>query len=188
MTLPPEKWSLSSILVRSRSGPFGLQLMYVLNNRNEASAVNPASVMREFFNTFLKPATAAWGAVAYLVNLVAIVAILVSIYNSVAARLRDIAILRALGATRARILAVICLEAGLIGLAGGVLGLLLGHALGAAASGYLDRTIGETIRWWIVSPGELLYLLVVTLVALLAGLVPALKAYRVPVAANLVGP
>ena len=34
---------------------------------------------------------------------------------SVSARLRDIAILRALGATRGKILAVICLEAGLIG-------------------------------------------------------------------------
>jgi ABC-type antimicrobial peptide transport system permease subunit len=36
-------------------------------------------------------------------------------------------------------------------------------------------------------PVELLYLAVVILVSLLAGLVPALKAYKTPVAENLVG-
>ncbi len=186
LKMPEDQWALSAILVRSRSPFFAQQMMYVINNRPEAAAVNPASVMREFFQTFLQPTTQAWGAVAYLVNFVAIVAILVSIYNSVSARMRDIAILRALGATRARILTTICLEAGLIGLLGALLGIVLGHALGALASNYLQQTIGESLRWWVVAPEEWLYLLGVTAVAVLAGLVPAFKAYRSPVADNLV--
>ncbi|HRK29627.1 MAG TPA: ABC transporter permease [Tepidisphaeraceae bacterium] len=185
--LPESDWALSAVLVKSRSPFFASQMMYVMNNGQQAAAVNPASVMREFFNTFLQPTTRAWGAVAYLVNAVAIVAILVSIYNSVAARIREIAILRALGATRRRVMLTICLEAGLIGLAGGVLGIAAGHLLGALVSGYFQQTIGEGIRWWIVSREEWLYLLSVTVVSMLAGLVPAMKAYRTPVADNLAG-
>lgn len=187
INLPEKDLALSAVLVKTRgSAHAAFQLMYAINNGNTAAAVNPASVMREFFNTFLKPTTAAWGAVAYLVNLVAIVAILVSIYNSVSARMREVAILRALGATRRRILSIICLEAGLIGLVGALLGLAIGHGLGFVASGYLERSIGETLRWWIISPMEWWYVGGVALVAVLAGLVPALKAYRTSVAENLV--
>ena len=60
-----------------------------------------------------------------------------TIYNSVAARRREIAILRALGATRARILALICFEASLIGVLGGISGFIVGHLLSAIGSVYL---------------------------------------------------
>lgn len=161
-------------------------MMYLVNNRPEAAAVNPAGVMREFFSNFLDPSARAWAAVATLVNVVAIVAILVSIYNSIAGRIREIAILRALGSTRARILTLICLEAGLIGFVGGGIGLLAGHGLAALASTYIEQSIGESLRWWVFDRWELLYWLAVTVTCVIAGLVPALKAYRVPVATNLV--
>ena len=46
--------------------------------------------------------------------------------------------------------------------------------------------MGEGIRWDVVSVDELYYLVAVIIIAVLAGLVPALKAYRTPVATNLV--
>jgi putative ABC transport system permease protein len=184
--LPKEQWEVSAILIRTRS-PFAAQsLMYNINNGPDAVAVNPASEMRTFFNTLFAPIARLLLLVSYLVTIVAAVAILVSIYNSVSARMREIAILRALGATRRRILAIICVEAGLVGLLGAVAGLLLGHLLGAAGSMYTERVIGESINWMRVGWQEWLYLLIVTVVAVLAGLVPALKAYRTPVATNLV--
>jgi putative ABC transport system permease protein len=184
--LPKEKWMISAILVQSR-GPFlASSLMYAINNGPDAMAVNPATVMREFFSNFLEPGTKLWLLVAILVTLVASVSILVSIYNSIVARLREIAILRALGATRKRILAQICLEAGLIGATGAVVGLVLGHLLAAAGSTYMRRLMGEGLNWTRIGPEEALYLVAVTVIAVLAGLVPALKAYRTPVATNLV--
>ena len=186
LDLPKEQWQVSAVLVRSRGAFPASQLMYQINNGNEAMAVNPASVMREFFRNFLEPSTNVWLLVALLVTVVAAVSILVSIYNSVTARLREIAILRALGATRTRILTIICLEAGLIGLLGGILGLICGHLLGAAGSAYMQRLMGEGINWLAVGREETLYLGAVVVIAVLAGLVPALKAYRTPVATNLV--
>ncbi len=186
LKLPKSEWMLSAILVKSRSGFAAQSLMWDINNQNLAAAVNPASTMREFFNVFLSPSSKMLQVVAYLVTVVAGVGICVSIYNSISARMKEIAILRALGATRTRILTLICLEAGLIGLFGGIIGLLTGHALGAAGSVYVQRLVGEGINWTRVGVDEWLYLAAVVVVAVLAGLVPALKAYRTPVATNLV--
>ncbi|HYO10155.1 MAG TPA: ABC transporter permease [Tepidisphaeraceae bacterium] len=187
LDVPKSDWVVSAILVKSR-GTIGLMRImhhYKVVDPN-AVAVSPAEVMRQFFDTFLKTGTLLLLLISVLVIIVASVGVLVSIYNSVSARVREIAILRALGATRARILAIICLEAGLIGLAGGLLGVIFGHLLAAGGSLYMSRFLGQSLRWFSFDRFELLTLLGVTVIAVLAGLVPALKAYRVPVATNLV--
>jgi putative ABC transport system permease protein len=205
LNLPKEEWLLSAVLVDVRSAPLAFSLMYAVNNSNKASASNPAQTMRSFFDTFLTPSSQVLLAVAGLVSVVAAVGILVAIYNSVSARTREIAILRALGATRARVLSIICLEAGLIGVIGTVFGVLAGLLLVTFASGWVPANLGQiqAFRWesvysvdlfgWastafqgrIRVPVELLYLAGVVVLSVLAGLVPALKAYRVPVATNL---
>ena len=73
-----------------------------------------------------------------------------------------------------------------VGIAGGVLGLLLGHAMAFVASVYFNRYVGEGIHWHRVGLVEWVYLGGVVVVALLAGLIPAAKAYQTPVATNLV--
>jgi putative ABC transport system permease protein len=184
--LPKEEWALSAILVESRGGFQAQQLLYnfkVIDDR--ATAVNPASVMHEFFSTFLDSSAKVLLLIACLVTVVAAASIMTTIYNAISARRREIAILRALGATRVRVVAMICLEAGALGLLGGVLGFFVGHAGSAAGSAYLRQTIGEGINWRSVGVEELIYLIAVVAIAILAGLVPALKAYRTPVAANL---
>jgi hypothetical protein len=185
---PKSQWEISAVMVKSRGGVAADDLIFFVKNGGltDVQAVNPAGVMREFFNTFLSSSATVLLLIALLVSIVAAVGILVSIYNSVSARNREIAILRALGATRTRILALICAEAGLIGLAGGLLGLVAGHLLGAVASTYMTRALGQGFNWANVGTNELLYLVLVVVIALLAGLVPALKAYGTPVATNLV--
>jgi putative ABC transport system permease protein len=185
--LPQSEWEISAILVQSRGGFQAQRLMYhfkVVDPR--ATAINPASVMRQFFDTFLSGSTKILLLISALVTIVAAASIMTTIYNSVSARLREIAILRALGATRARILTIICTEAIVVGFVGGIIGLFAGHALSALGSAYLQRTLGEGINWTRVGVEEWWYLLAVVVLAFLAGLVPAMKAYRTPVATNLV--
>lgn len=185
--LPKDQWEISAILVKSESAATSFQLSFILRNLPEAIGVSPANVMETFFDTFMPKIAMLMLVISTLVTVVAAVSILVSIYNSVAARNREIAIMRALGATKGRILAAVCLEAGLIGLAGGVIGILMGHAFAWAGSIFLQRLLSTGLPWWHFASGELLYLPVVIAVSLLAGLVPALKAYKTPVAENLVG-
>ncbi len=186
LELPKDVWGLSGIMVKARSAPLAFGLMYIINNGQEASAVNPASVMRGFFENFLNNSAMILLVIAVLVSVVAGVGILVSIYNSVSARMKEIAILRALGATRTKILTLICVEAGLIGLFGGFLGLVVGHLAAAAGSVATEELLGQTINWLSIGKEEWLYLVAVVIVSVLAGLVPAMKAYRTPVATNLV--
>ncbi len=183
--LPQSEWGLSAVLVKTVGGQ-SQRLVFEVNNLPLAQAVNPAWEMRQFFDTFMRGSRLLLLSISALVTVVAAVGILVSIYNSVSARLREIAIIRALGATRLRVLGLICFEAGLIGVIGGVSGLIAGHALGGVGNLFFRRLVGESINYVAVGPEEIAYLAVVVVIAILAGLVPALKAYRTPVATNLV--
>jgi putative ABC transport system permease protein len=184
--LPQSAWQISAILVKTRAPYLHEALMYQFQVVNqEATAVNPASVMRDFFDTFLASSTEVLLIISRLVMVVAGVSILVSIYNSVSARMREIAIMRALGATRLRILTLICAEAALVGLFGSLLGLLFGHLTGAIESFYFNQRIGQSIEWYHVSTTEFYSVLLAVGIAALAGLVPAVKAYSSPVAVNL---
>jgi putative ABC transport system permease protein len=186
LDLPKDVWGLSGIMIKARSG-YGVEMIrYIVNNGQEAAAVNPATEMRNFFAIFLKPSTALLLVITILVTVVAAVGILVSIYNSVSARLREIAILRALGATRFKVLGLICLEAGLVGLIGGAAGLVFGHLMAFGVSAGMEAYLGEGIKWYLVTGVEWVYLAAVVALAALAGLVPAMKAYKTSVAANLV--
>ena len=189
LKIPPEKWQISGVFVKSRGGVTASSLLYHINNGGiaDAVAVNPAETMRSFFDTFLGPSSQVLLTISMLVSVLAGVSILVSIYNSVSARNKEIAILRALGATKTKVLLLICLEAGLIGVVGAVAGWVGGHIIGMLASVQLERRFGQGFRWWSVDAQELTYLAAVVVIAVLAGLVPALKAYRTPVATNLVG-
>ena len=188
LQLPVADREVSAILVHSRGegGFSGQALVYDLNLQPDVMAVNPASVMREFFSTFLDSSAKVLLLIAILVTIVAAASIMTTIYNSVSARRKEIAILRALGATRRRILSLICIEAALVGLFGGLLGFVAGHLLGAGGSIFMDRLVGEGFNWMRAGTEEWIYLVAVVVVAVLAGLVPGLKAYRTPVATNLV--
>ena len=178
---------VSAILVKARSGFSALNLKYALNLKPDVMAVVPAEIMRSFLENFIKGPTLLLLVIAVLVIVVAAVGVLTTIYNSVSARTHEIAVLRALGATRDRILLLITLEATLVGAIGAALGLLLGHGLAAAGSVAMLRTFGEGINWLAVGVPEVLCLAGVVALSFVAGLVPALKAYRTPVATNLAG-
>ncbi len=123
--------------------------------------------------------------VAYLVALVATGSVLVSIYNSMKERRRDIAILRALGARRRTIFSAIVLEAAAIAAIGMVFAFGVHAAILTAVAAVVRSETGV-----VLNPFELHAVMVwaplgMIGLAALAGLVPAWKAYRTPVAENL---
>ncbi len=101
---------------------------------------------------------------------------------SIAERTREIGIKRAIGGSRARIVRELVVEAGLIGLIGGMLGLVLG-ALVVIAANEMGRSSGTIL--FELTPGTAVSAVVfATLLGALAGFFPALHAARLdPVAA-----
>ena len=122
---------------------------------------------------------------AVIVMLVAIGSVLASVYASMSARQRDIAILRALGAKRSTIFKAVIFESTAIGALGAVGGLAVHVVLMCVASAVIREQTGVAIP--VLAWGGILPWSTLGMVALgaLGGLVPAAKAYGVPVAETL---
>ncbi len=123
--------------------------------------------------------------VAYLVAFVAAGSVLASIYASMSARRRDLAILRALGARRHTIFTAVVAEAAVIGALGALVGFVVYGALLTGVARIIRSQTGVAIDVFAVHP--VLWIAPLAMVALcaLGGIIPALKAYRVPVAETL---
>jgi putative ABC transport system permease protein len=105
---------------------------------------------------------------------------------TVAQRLRELATLRTLGASRRQVLGSVVLESGVVGLIGSLVGLFLGLAIAVGLRALLQATGFELPGGGIVFSGRtiLISLAAGTLIALLASLRPAFRATRIePIAA-----
>ena len=154
-----------------------------INEGFQAAAVNPAGPVGRLRETFLAPLQAVLVALSALVVAVAGVGIFVSLYTTLSERLTEVAVLRALGAQRTTVFAVVLLEAVLVTLVGGVLGVLLGHVLTLVVLPFLPS--GLVVDPWAVRWEELLILPGLAALALLAGVLPATRAYAADVAKSL---
>ena len=178
--------AVSAALLRTTSGsPMIIEpLIKEINDGTEAQAIRPLIVVTELLGLFgTARRILVW--VAGLVMLVAIVSVAVSLYNTMASRSRDLAVLRALGAPRARLLALVVLEAAILCVVGTVAGVVMGHGLTTLAAPWVEATAGVRLESGLMLPTEPLFVLAMAAAGSIAGLLPALRAYRVDVARNL---
>ena len=105
----------------------------------------------------------------------------------VAQRTRELALLRAVGASRRQVLTSVLLEAVVVGLVASVLGILLGIALAAGITALMDAAGADLpTTTLVISPNTVLTGLVLgVVVTVTAAVSPAIKATRVPPLAAL---
>lgn len=123
--------------------------------------------------------------VALLVALIATGSVLAGVYNSINERRREFALLRALGARRLTVFAIVILEAVFIAtigmlLAYGVYGIIFG-----VSASVIRAETGVALPIWVWNPVFVVAPLAMITLSALLGLVPAVKAYRTDVAENL---
>ncbi len=178
--------AVTAVLLKTKSGsPLVLEpLLKEINDGDEAQAVRPVQVIAELFD-LIGAAQRVLGWVAWLVIAVAATGVAVSLYLSMNDRRREVALLRALGATRARILATVLAEAALLCGLGALLGLLLGHGGAALLAPLIEARGGIRIDGLALTPPEPPLILALVALGLLAGLLPAMAAYRIDVARGL---
>jgi len=183
---------LSAILVRTRidENPVAAMLLPDEINRNtdsgmQAMAVKPAIVIADLFDRVIGNVQLLLLVLSALVVVVAGMGILLSIYNSMNDRRHDIAIMRALGASRAIVMSVILLESILLALGGGLLGVLLGHGLTALLAPMIASQVGVGVAALEFRTVELLLVPGLIVLATVVGYLPAAVAYRTDVAKSL---
>ena len=183
---PKAATDVSAVLVqlRSPSAGFMLDIMYNKQGNRLTFAYPIGAIMAELFQKI------GWfdevlALVAYLVALVSAAGVLVAIYNSMASRRRDIAILRALGAGRMFISGAIVLEATVIGVIGMILAFGAYAAIVSSVAVIIQAQTGVLLETFTYSPVMLWAPLGMIVLCALSGLLPAWKAYRTDVAENL---
>lgn len=123
--------------------------------------------------------------VAWFVVIVALFSVLIAIYNTMEERKRDLAVMRALGARRGTVFAIIVMESAVICLVGAMLGLIGGHLIVGAAAPYLLEVAGIVIASFAIDSNQIFLLLVTLAAGIMVGIIPAFKAYRTDAVQNL---
>lgn len=179
---------VSAVLLVMKNDEVGTRALDFAADVNEgiqAQAVRPTAVMGRLLTNLVGNVRDSFLFLTALIILVSGIGIFVSIYNSMADRKKEIAIMRALGARRQTVMLIIFCEALLLCLLGAAGGLLMGHGLVFAASPIIETRAGLLIDPYATNPLELVVLPIMVVMAVLIGILPGLTAYRTDVADGL---
>lgn len=177
---------LSAVLIKLRSPAAGFMLDAMFNRQGSTLtfAYPVASIVADLFGKI------GWfdrvlALVAYLVGVVSAATVLVAIYNSMSARRRDLAILRALGARRRTLFGAVVLEATALGAIGMTASFGMFAIIVQVVATVIRNETGAVIDPWEWHPVMGWAPLGMIALCALGGVVPAWKAYRTDVAAGL---
>ena len=170
---------------RSFVDPLSMQLPRILEKTHDIQAVSPVREIRGLLENIIGNIQMVLLILAVLVIFVAGIGMMVSIYNSMSERRQEIALMRALGARRLTVMAIILLESILLSLGGGILGVFLGHLLIAGIGPMISEHTGIVIRFWDFQFAEIILIPGLILLATVVGFLPAAVAYKQDVATSL---
>ena len=115
----------------------------------------------------------------------AALSLFIALYHALNERAYDIAVLRTLGARPSHIALMMMVEALMLAVLGGVLGLLLAHLLVAILLSWMAQQESLRISAWVFSSEELWLLVPALLAAALAALLPSWRAAHANISATL---
>jgi putative ABC transport system permease protein len=189
--LPESQREVTSILVLCKED-YGTEAMTLDSKINKgrdrtAQAIAPGAVVTRLLEGIIGPVRVVLLVLTILIIVVAGISILVSIYNSMSERSHDIAVMRALGASRSAVMGIILAESILLSLLGGLAGVLLGHAVLGIVGPLVEMRTGISLRFWDFNWKESLLIPGLVVFASLVGFLPALTAYRTDVGRILGG-
>ncbi|MBK8383289.1 MAG: ABC transporter permease [Ignavibacteria bacterium] len=180
--------TISAVLLKLKSPVFFDLLRRQINeNKYEginAQAVLPLFEIKQLFD-IIGNINSVILVIAYLVIFTAAVSILVSIYNSMNERMREIAIMRSLGARRFLIMKIIIFEGMFLSAAGALLGCIAGHAAVFFLQEKISGLSGIKISGFVFSMFEVYLITGTVILGIIVSIIPAVKAYRTDVAKNL---
>jgi putative ABC transport system permease protein len=161
-------------------------LARMINDGKVAQAVIPVQVIADLFEGIVGKLQWILLGMAVLTVVEAGIGIMVSIYNSMSDRRHEIAVMRALGASRFTVMTVILMESILLALMGGAMGLLLGHSAIWLCSPMIADWTGVVVGMLQFQWVELILIPGLIALAATVGYLPAMSAYRTDVAKSLI--
>jgi putative ABC transport system permease protein len=181
MDLQPKAITAALVGLKSKLATFRLQRAINEYRAEPLSAILPGVALQELWG-LVGIAETALTVISAMVVGTALLGMITMILTTLNERRREMAILRSVGARPRTILALLMAEAGLLTLMGIALGILLLYIGLSVLQPYLDRSYGLYLPIDAPKPAELMTLAGIAVAGALAGLLPALRAYRLSVA------
>jgi putative ABC transport system permease protein len=181
MDLQPQAITAALIGLKSRLAIFKVQRAINSYSVEPLSAILPGATLQELWS-LVGTAETALAAVSVMVVATALLGMTTMILATLSERRREMAILRSVGARPATVLGLLVAEAALLMLLGILAGVTLLYGGLFALQPYIDRAYGLYIAIAPLKASEVATLGAVALAGILAGLLPALRAYRLSVA------
>lgn len=176
MDLTPKAITATLVGLHSRLSAFAVQSAINDYPEEPLLAVLPGVALGELWH-LVGTAESALRVVSAMVLLVGMSGMLTALLGMLGERRREMAVLRAVGASTRTVFALLVMESTLLTVAGMIAGVLLLDATTAVAHNYLLATAGLVIDQS-PAPGEWLLLVIVLALGSLAGCIPGWIAYR----------
>lgn len=175
---------VTTLFLQYRNPIAAVQLPRMINSGTSMQAASPSFEMSRLFE-LLGVGISLLQGLAVVLIVIAGLGIFIALYNSLKERKYDLAILRAIGASRGQLLSLIFLEGLMLTFLGAVLGIALGHIFLWLLVNTGDQNIVSAIQPWIFLKQELWIIAYALVVGLVASIIPAWSAYQTSIAKQL---
>ncbi|MBP6490334.1 MAG: ABC transporter permease, partial [Thauera sp.] len=175
--LRPKSVTAALVGLHSRSAVFRVQRQLNAHTGEPLTAILPGATLQQLWG-LVGIAERALLAVSALVVVVGLAGMVAVVLASLGERRRELAILRALGASPRAVFALLAVESLLLAAAGIALGLALLYGAGAALAPWLAAQHGLQLSLGCPAASEWRLLGAVLAASLVASLLPGLRAYR----------
>ena len=182
--LPAGDGEITALLVRYRSPLAAITLPRAINTGTALQAASPALETARLF-LLMGTGLDVFRAFAGILVVASALSLFIALWHAMHEQRYDLAVMRTLGATRGRILRFLLVQGAVLGAAGAVIGVALGHGAGWIAAEWLERARSVSVGALGWAPQEGLIAAGAVLIALAAAAVPAMRAYRLDVVAVL---
>ena len=184
MELEPAAVTALLVGLKSRAAVFREQRAINTYRSEPLLAILPGVALQEL-----------WGLVSVaeiallIVSVIVVIAGLVNLMSVLLAglneRRREMAVLRSVGARPVHVFLLLCIESALLALGGIIAGLFLHYLIVGVGAVYLQERFGLAVQLGLPQNAEIKILIGVALAGLVAGMIPALQAYRKSLADGL---
>lgn len=182
--LTDEEREVTSLLLQFRNPMAAIQLPRMINSGTSMQAASPSFEMSRLFE-LLGIGISLLQGLAVVLIVIAGLGIFIALYNSLKERKYDLAILRALGASRIQLVILVFMEGILLTFFGALIGIFLGHSFLALVVSQSEQTVVSALNPWIFLSQELWVVGYALVVGLIASLIPAWSAYQTSIAKQL---
>lgn len=176
---------VTTVLLKLHSPALRFDFVPRIGRTYNAMAAVPVTVIQKLYEQVLGTARMVLMAIGYLVVVISAFSIMIGLYMSILQRKRDLAVMRALGASRGEIFGSVIIEAFWVTVLGLGAGWLFGTVACLVIGAQFAQRVGLHVAAVTITPDLITAYSAVVLVGLVAGILPAWQAYRTDVARDL---